>query len=281
VPGEPGSVFEHPDPVPGHSDCEARRDDYISGACTGDDAGVERFPDDCESPAECPGAHSSPFDNSAPFNPRGCEASFNSSTARACFESSAQADRITASRMRSPTSNGAEAPPGFAAPPAAKKAAPLPIHLGTEQGLRLRDISHHIIIPKRPVRPAHRRFTPPPTRLNAPHRRTADTRLIFSIAARVDILHSCVVSFFRRNEIKRCGRDELPASSTAGQGRAGTESCVVSVQFRSRHPLSNGLPDMVCEFGSSKSAVVFGSVSEIDPVSAPGAPPRRGPRPFQ
>ena len=121
MPGEPGSVFEHPDPVPGHSDCEARRDDYISGACTGDDAGVERFPDDCESPAECPGAHSSPFDNSAPFNPRGCEASFNSSTARACFESSAQADRITASRMRSPTSNGAEAPPGFAAPPATKR----------------------------------------------------------------------------------------------------------------------------------------------------------------
>lgn len=45
-----------------------------------------------------------------------------------------------------------------------------------------------------------------------------------STAVRVDILAGLLYLFSRSKErVKRCGRDELPASSTAGQGRAGAE----------------------------------------------------------
>lgn len=96
-----------------------------------------------------------------------------------------------------------------------------------------------------------------------------------STAVRVDILAGLLYLFSRTKErVKRCGRDELPASSTAGQGRAGAEfvcECAVGPGT----PPSKRLPDVLCESGSSKECSYVSKFNPIRPPAhlAPGARP--------
>lgn len=44
----PGFVFERPDPVSGHPDCEAGGEDRVGGGCTAGEADAEQSLEDCD-----------------------------------------------------------------------------------------------------------------------------------------------------------------------------------------------------------------------------------------
>ena len=183
---------------------------------------------------------------------RGGTTSFKLSTAPARFPSSALADHIATLRLRSPTPEVRH--PHRKPMHDRQRARPELPDRGSKT--HIRGTSHQNIVPERSPRPAiHGWYRRRPG--ISPSIETVTVRSKISTAARVDILQSRVVSFLsqERNQEVRERRTTRTQYRRAGTCRDRKLFCKCVVQVPA--PSSRGLPDMVCEFGSSKRMQLF------------------------